>query len=109
MKMERDVLKGLCKRLFSHHKESAEVCKGLEEIGKSSGPQHRPLHAHNRDFYERMVGAGERERIMHLPKIMKDALLLERRRNILEKRRHVLRVYKTLEEAGARFEREVTI
>lgn len=103
MNNKKDGLKGFCSRLFKHHKESVEVCKGLEKIEKSSGPQHRPKHEFNRDFYERMKGAGERERFLHFPKIIKDALLLKRKRSILERRRHVLRVYKTLEEAGAEF------
>ena len=104
MSTKRDILKGACERLFRHHKESEDVCRGLEDIEKSSGPHHRPGHAHDRDFYERMGRTGGRERIHHFPKIVKDALLLKRRGKVLEKRKHVLRVYKTLKEAGAKFE-----
>lgn len=102
--MKGNVLKELCERLFKHHNESADVCRGLEELDKSSGPQHRPKHMHNRDFYERMITADEGERIRNFPKIIKDALVLKGDERLLEKRKHALKVYKTLKEAGANFE-----
>ncbi len=97
-------LKEFCERLFKHHKESEEICKGLEEVNKSSGPQHRPGHAYNRDFYERMGRVEGKERIMHFPKIIKDAILLKRRGKVLEKRRRALKVYKALKDAGAKID-----
>ncbi len=100
--MNRDVLKGLCERLFWHHMKSEAVCRGLEEVGKSSGPHHVRRHIYNRDFYERMGKTGERA--LHFPKIVKDALLLKRNERVLEGRRHALRVYRTLKEAGAKFD-----
>lgn len=104
MTAKGDVLKDLCEKLFKHHKEAAEVCRGLEEIEKSTGPQHRPRHIHNRDFYESMGKADKTERVLHFPKIIKDALLMRKRERVLERRRHALKIYKTLKEAGARFE-----
>ena len=101
--MKRDVLKEVCDRLFRHHKENADICRGLEEVDKSE-PHHRPKHVYNRDFYKRMGQADKGERIQHFPKIIKDTLLLKRNERVLEKRRHALRVYKTLKDAGAKFE-----
>jgi hypothetical protein len=100
---KKDVLKDLCERLFRHHRESESVCSGLEGVDKSAGPHHRPVHGHNRDFYSRMGQAEAGERVVHFPKIIKDALLMKRSEKLLEKRRHALRVYRTLKEAGAEF------
>lgn len=103
MNTKRDILKGACERLFRHHKESEEVCRGLEDIEKSSGPHYRPKHAHNRDFYERMTQGSETERIHHFPKIIKDAFMLKRNKMLLKERKHALKVYKVLKDIGANF------
>ena len=102
--MSRDILKEVCERLFKHHNESESVCSGLEEVDKSSGPHHRPGHAYNRNFYERMGMVDKMERIQHFPKIIKDAIMLKKNEKVLEKRKHALRVYKTLKEAGAKID-----
>lgn len=105
--MRRDVMKEVCERLFRHHRESAEVCRNLEKVDKACESHHLAKHSLNRDFYDNMSLAGKRERLMHFPKIIKDAFMLKKNKKLLEKRRHALKVYKALKEAGADFELDV--
>lgn len=103
MKFKRDVLREISEKLLRHHSESADVCRELRTVNKPCKPQHEPRHRHNRDFYEKMASGGHEDRLLHAPKIIKDAISVKRRENLTEKRKHVLKVYKRLKDSGAKF------